>query len=132
MVYAEPMARAVVEPAVRELLDRFPRGGEHTGTVSFGGDDFILYADVRVRRTRPGLATVSVACWVVNRDTARYLGGSPPREEEALLPPEGTAVVDAPLTARVTEHLATRMNAHGTPGPDGDGRLAITVPTTSP
>ncbi|WP_327177808.1 hypothetical protein OG599_22685 [Streptomyces sp. NBC_01335] len=132
MVYAEPMARAVVEPAVHELLDRFPRGGEHTATVSYGGDDFLLCAHLRVRRTKPGLAEVSVACWAVNRDTARYFGGSPPRAEEALLPPEGTARPDDSLTARVVEHLAARMNAHGTPKPDGDGHLTITVPTTAP
>ncbi|MFI7291221.1 hypothetical protein ACIBRY_31905 [Streptomyces anulatus] len=129
MVYADPMARAVVRPAVIELLQRFPRGREFTTTVSFGGDDFALCAHVRVKRTAPGLAKVSLACWVVNRDTARYLGGNPPREDESFLPPEGTAVPDTSLTARVMGCLATRMNSRTTPRPDGDGHLAIDVPT---
>ncbi|MGC5533945.1 hypothetical protein [Streptomyces sp. SR-10] len=130
MVYADPMARAVVRPAVVELLQRFPRGQEFDTTVSFGGDDFTLRAHVRVRRTAPGLAKVSLACWVVNKDTARYLGDNPPREDENFLPPEGTAVPDASLTARVIGCLATRMNSRTTSRPDGDGHLAIDVPTS--
>ncbi|NEB87189.1 hypothetical protein G3I43_23900 [Streptomyces anulatus] len=130
MVYAEPMARAVVAPAVVELLQRFPRGREFTTTVSFGGDDFTLRAHVRVRRTAPGLAKVSLACWVVDKDTARYLGGNPPREDENSLPPEGTAVPDASLTARVVAALATRLNPGAVSRPDGDGHLAIDVPTS--
>ncbi|MBQ1110488.1 hypothetical protein KBY46_31970 [Streptomyces sp. 404i] len=118
-------------PAVAELLQRFPRGQECTTTVSFGGDDFTLRAQVRVRRTTPGLARVSLACWVINKDMARYLGGNPPREDENFLPPEGTAVPDASLTARVMDCLATRLNPGTTPQPDGDGLLAIDVPTSA-
>ncbi|EGE46054.1 hypothetical protein ACIQUZ_33375 [Streptomyces griseus] len=129
-MYAEPMARAVVGPAVVELLQRFPRGREFTTTVSFGGDDFTLRAHVRVRRTTPGLAQVSLACWVVGKDAARYLGDNPPREEENFLPPEGTAVPDASLTARVLDSLATRLNPGAVSRPDGDGHLAIDVPTS--
>ncbi|MEE1732792.1 hypothetical protein PUR33_27120 [Streptomyces sp. BE282] len=128
MVYAEPMARAVVEPAVAELLGRFPRGGEFSSTVSLGGDDFSMYAHVRARRTRPGVARVSVACWVVNRDTARYLGGSPPSAAETLLTPEGTADPDEPLTRRVVGCLATRMGAFAAAQPDTDGHFVIEVP----
>ncbi|MFW3464588.1 hypothetical protein ACN24K_31550 [Streptomyces microflavus] len=128
MVYAEPMARAVVEPAVAELLGRFPRGGEFSTTVSLGGDDFSMYAHIRAKRTRPGVARVSVACWVVNGDTARYLGGSPPSEAETLLPPEGTADPDEPLTRRVVGCLSTRMGAYAAAQPDADGHFVIEVP----
>ncbi|MEE1752738.1 hypothetical protein PUR26_09700 [Streptomyces sp. SP18CS02] len=132
MVYAEPMARAVVEPAVRDLMNRCGDGQGLSTTVAFGGDGFTLYAGVRVRRVATGQAEVSLACWVTNRDAARYLGGNPPSEDETRLRPEGTATPDGPLTTRVAGHLATRMNALGTPRPDSDGYLAVTVPLASP
>ena len=132
MVYTEPMARAVVEPAVRELMPQCSDGQEHSTTVTFGGDDFNMCAHVRARLAVPGQVKVSLACWVVNMDTARYFGSNPPSVDETRLPPEGTATPDGSLTSRVIGHLATRMNALDTPQPDHDGHLTITVPLTSP
>ncbi|MEU9234012.1 hypothetical protein [Streptomyces subrutilus] len=126
------MARAVVEPAVRELMRLCTDGREHSTTVAFGGDGFTLYGHVRVRPTEPGQADVSLACWAANTDTARYFGNNPPSAEETRLPPEGTAVPDESLTGRVTGHVAIRMNALDGPRPDHDGHLTITVPLTSP
>ncbi|CAM5395167.1 putative protein OS=Streptomyces microflavus OX=1919 GN=Smic_80050 PE=4 SV=1 [Streptomyces microflavus] len=129
MVYAEPMARAVVEPAVAELLGRFPRGGEFSTTVSLGGK-WRFQTMRHPGQAHPGREWRGslVACWVVNRDTARYLGGSPPSEAETLLPPEGTADPDEPLTRRVVGCLATRMGAYAAAQPDADGHFVIEVP----
>ncbi|MFD5110504.1 hypothetical protein [Streptomyces cinereoruber] len=132
MVYAEPMARAVVEPAVRELMHQCADGQEPSTTVTFRGDGFNMCAHVRARLTAPGQVKVSLACWVVNMDTARYFGSTPPSEKETRLAPEGIAAPDESLTSRVIGHLATRMNALDTPQTDHDGHLAITVPLTSP
>ncbi|MEV6954196.1 hypothetical protein [Streptomyces sp. NPDC051183] len=132
MVYTEPMARAVVEPAVRELMRECTDGREPSTTVTFGGDGFTMCAHVRVRAGEPGRAEVSLACWTVNEDTARYFGANPPTADETRLPPEGTAAPDGSLTSRVIAHLATRMDALDTPRPDRDGHLAITVPLASP
>jgi hypothetical protein len=71
---------------------------------------------------------IALACWVVNMDTARYMGGNPPAEKEVFLPPEGTAQWDEDLTSRVIGHLATRMNALAAARPTSDEHLTITVP----
>ncbi|MFI7320682.1 hypothetical protein [Streptomyces venezuelae] len=131
MVYAQPMARAVVEPAVRELMHQCADGQELSTTVTLGGDGFDMHAHVRVRPTAPGRFEVSLACWVANKDTARYFGNSPPSRDETRLPPDGTATPDAALTARVTGHLATRLEAVDGPRPDRDGHLAVTVPAAA-
>ncbi|HET6855609.1 MAG TPA: hypothetical protein VFH94_00735 [Streptomyces sp.] len=128
MVYALPMARAVVEPAVHELMQQCPVGGERSTTVEFGGDGFNMCAHVRVRMKPEGQAEVALACWVANMDTARYFGSTPPGEDETRLPPEGTATWDEPLTGRVIGHLATRMNALDAPRRGVDDHLTITVP----
>lgn len=132
VVYAQPMARAVVEPALRELMQQCADGREHSATVTLGGDGFDMHAHVRVRATAPGRFEVALACWVANKDTARYFGDSPPSRDEARLPPEGTATPDGSLTARVIGHLATRLEAVDAPRPDRDGHLAITVPEAAP
>ncbi|WP_229859957.1 hypothetical protein [Streptomyces poonensis] len=125
------MARAVVEPAVRELMHQCADGQEPSTTVTFRGDGFNMCAHIRARIAVPGQIKVSLACWVVNMDTARYFGSTPPSEDEARLPPEGIATPDESLTSRVIGHLATRMNALDTPQPDDDGHLVITVPLAS-
>ncbi|WP_258314427.1 hypothetical protein [Streptomyces sp. Act143] len=122
------MAQAVVEPAVRELMQQCADGQEPSTTVTLRGDDFNMCAHVRVRPTAPGQVRVSLACWVVNMDTARYFGSNPPSEDETRLPPDGTAAPDESLTSRVIGHLAARMHALDTPRPDDDGHLAVTVP----
>lgn len=122
------MARAKVEPAVRDLLQQSADGQECTSTVSLGGDGFTLYGHIRVLHTAPARAEVSVACWVANMDMARFHGGNPPTEAETRLPPEGTARPDDSFTARVVDHLATLMNALDTPQAGDDGHLTITVP----
>ncbi|MFI1680538.1 hypothetical protein [Streptomyces sp. NPDC020607] len=132
MVYAQPMARAVVEPAVRELMRQCADGRERSTTVTLGGDGFDMHAHVRVGPVARGQVEVSLACWVANKDTARYFGDNPPSRDEALLPPEGTATPDEPLTVRVIGHLATRLEAIGAPRPDRDGHLTVTVPFAAP
>ncbi|WSK24244.1 hypothetical protein OG730_35800 [Streptomyces sp. NBC_01298] len=122
------MARAVVEPAVLELVRRYPRGRSFSTTVSLGGDDFSMCAHVRAQWAAPGQVKIALSCWVVNKDTARYLGGSPPAVEEMRLPPEGTAHWDEELTSRVIGHLAARMNALSATAATSDGHLTITVP----
>ncbi|WP_404953188.1 hypothetical protein [Streptomyces sp. 147326] len=131
VVYTEPMARAVVEPAMQELMRLCTDGREHSTTVALGGDGFTMYGHVRVRPGEPGHADVSLACWTANMDTARYCGSDPPSEDEARLPPEGTATPDESLTNRVIGHLVIRMNALDGPRPDRDGHLTITVPFAS-
>jgi hypothetical protein len=128
------MARAVLEPAARDLLRRSADGQEHSTTVSFGGDDFTLYGHLRARRTGPGQAEVAVACWLVNMDMARFIGGNPPTEAEKRLPPDGTAVPDAAFTVEAARHLAVRMSAlDGSHAPtNGDGHHTMTVPLTVP
>ncbi|WUT33161.1 hypothetical protein OG392_36860 [Streptomyces sp. NBC_00691] len=125
------MARTVVEPAVLTLVQRYPRGRRFSTTVSCGGDGFSMCAHVQAQwATEPGQVKIALACWVVNLDTARYLGDSPPTRQEKLLPPEGTAAWDEELTGRVISHLAARMNALAPALPTGDGHLTITVPLT--
>jgi hypothetical protein len=127
-VYTEPMARAVVEPAILKLIRQYPRGRSFSTTVTFGGDDFSMCAHVRAQWAAPGQVKIALACWVVNMDTARYLGDNPPAREEMRLPPEGTAEWDEELTSRVIGHLAARMNALATALPTTDEHLTITVP----
>lgn len=88
MLFAEPMARSVLAPAARELLRQAADGEEHTTTVPYGGDDFTLYGHIRVRRMVAGQAEVAVACWLVNIDLARSMGGHPPTTAETRLPPK--------------------------------------------
>ncbi|GGX79163.1 hypothetical protein GCM10010510_25140 [Streptomyces anandii JCM 4720] len=132
MVYAEPMARHTVAPAVRELMERRSTGHQLNNTVTLGGDDFTLCAHVRVRWLTDDQAKVSLACWAVNTDTARYLGGHPPSDDEFRLRPYGTATPDEGFTSRVADHLAICMRALDSPQPDDDGHLAITVPWLPP
>lgn len=127
-MYTEPMARAVVEPAVRKLIRQDPHGRSFSTTVAFGGDDFSMCAHIRVRWAAPGEVEIALACWVVNMDTARYVGDNPPAGEEMRLPPEGTAEWDEELTSRVIGHLAARLNARTTALPTTDDHLTITVP----
>ncbi|MCX4681891.1 hypothetical protein OG413_42585 [Streptomyces sp. NBC_01433] len=127
-VYTEPMARAVVEPAVLKLVRQYPRGGSFSTTVTSGGDGFTMCAHIRAQWAAPGQVKIALACWVVNMDTARYLGDNPPAREEMRLPPEGTAEWDEELTGRVIGHLAARMNAPAAALPTTDGHLTITVP----
>lgn len=87
-----------------------------------------MCAHIRARRAAPGQAEIALACWVVNRDTARYLGDNPPVGEEMRLPPEGTAEWNEELTSRVIGHLAARMKAFATATPTTDAHLTITVP----
>ncbi|ELP63274.1 hypothetical protein ACKI1I_11595 [Streptomyces turgidiscabies] len=126
------MARAVVQPAVLELVQQYPRGRPFSTTVTFGGDDFTMCAHVRAQWAAPGQVKIALACWVVNMDTARYLGDNPPADEEKRLSPEGTAGWDEELTGRVIGHLATRMNALTAALPTTDEHLTITVPLVLP
>lgn len=87
-----------------------------------------MCAHVRAQWAAPGQVKIALSCWVVNKDTARYLGGSPPAVEEMRLPPEGTAHWDEELTSRVIGHLAARMNALSATAATSDGHLTITVP----
>jgi hypothetical protein len=132
MVYAEPMAINVVQPAVRELMARCSLQHELDDTVTLGGDGFTLCAHIRVQQTTDDQVKVSLACWAVNTDTARYLGGHPPTEDEYRLAPHGTATADEDFTQRVIIPLATCMDALSPPLPDSDGHLAITVPFRLP
>jgi hypothetical protein len=133
MVYAEPMARAVVEPAVRKLMQRCSGGEEPSTTVEFRGDGFNMCAHVRVHLTAPGQVKVALACWVVNMDMARYFGSTPPSDDETRLPQKvqrrGTRRV---THSRVIGQLATRMNALDAPQPNDDDHFTITVPLISP
>ncbi|MFE9686556.1 hypothetical protein [Streptomyces sp. NPDC006285] len=105
MVYAEPMAISVVQPAVRELMTRCSPHHELDDTVTLGGDGFTLCAHIRVQQTTDHQAKVSLACWAVSTDTARYLGGNPPTEDEYRLAPHGTATADEDFTQRVISPL---------------------------
>ncbi|WP_369217992.1 hypothetical protein [Streptomyces flavofungini] len=122
------MARAVVEPAILELVRHYPRGRPFSTTVTCGGDGFSMCAHVRAQWAAPGQVRIALACWVVNMDTARFLGDTPPDSKEMRLPPEGTARWDEDLTSRVIGHLATRMNALAAALPTADEHLTITVP----
>ncbi len=132
MVHAEPMARHTVAPAVRELMGRHSKHHPLNTTVSLGGDNFTLCAHIRVRWLTDDQVRVSVACWSVSTDMARYFGGRPPTDDEYRLHPYGTATPDEAFTGRVTGHLATCMHALDSPQPDDDGHLAITVPSVPP
>jgi hypothetical protein len=87
-----------------------------------------MCAHVRAQWAAPGQVKIALACWVVNMDTARYIGGNPPAEKEMFLPPEGTAQWDEDLTSRVIGHLGARMNALAAARPTTDEHLTITVP----
>lgn len=134
MLFAEPMARSVLAPAARELLRQAADGEEHTTTVPYGGDDFTLYGHIRVRRTVADQAEVAVACWLVNIDLARSIGGHPPTPAETRLPPEGTARPDGAFTIEAARHLAMLMGALGDPRSptNGDGHRTMTVPFPAP
>jgi hypothetical protein len=127
MVYAEPMASGTVQPAVRELMARCSPRHELNTTVTLGGDNFTLCAHIRVKQLADDQVKVSLACWAVNTDTARYIGGHPPTKDEHQLAPYGTAQPDEGFTRWVIGHLATCMNALDPPQPDRDGHLAVTV-----
>ncbi|MBE8472131.1 hypothetical protein IQ210_14360 [Streptomyces sp. 3R004] len=131
MVYAAPMARSTVQPAVHELMAQCSSARELDTTVTLGGDGFTLCAHVRVRQLTRDQMQVALACWVVNTDAARTLGGHPPAKDEYRLPPDGTAVPDEDFTGRVMDHLAVCLHALDVPHSDPDGHLAITVPRTA-
>ncbi|MCI3276702.1 hypothetical protein [Streptomyces cylindrosporus] len=122
------MASGTVQPAVRELMARCSPRHELNTTVTLGGDNFTLCAHIRVKQVADDQAKVSLACWAVSTDLARYIGGHPPTKDEHQHAPYGTAKPDADFTGRVIGHLATRMNALNSPQPDRDGHLAVTVP----
>lgn len=129
MVYADPMARFTVAPEARRLAAlRCPVGHDLHSTVTTGGDGFSLCAHVRVRWLTDDQVRVSVACWAVSTDFARYVGGRPPTDGEYRLAPDGTARPDEGFTERVTDRLAACLNALDAPHPERDGHLAITVP----
>ncbi|MFF1711953.1 hypothetical protein [Streptomyces sp. NPDC058268] len=117
---------------MHELMHQCADGQERSTTVSFGEDGFTTYAHVRLCPAPPGQADVSLASWTATRDTARYFGSNPPGDAETRLPPDGTATPDESLPSRVMGHLATRMNALGTPRPGREGHLTITVRLLAP
>ncbi len=110
--------------ALHELL---PAGDERSTKLRISDAEYAAYGDLRVTFPEPDRAKVSLACWTVYTDTARYLGNNPPTEAETTLPPEGTAITDLALTVGVIGDLAARWNALDLPHPDGN-HLTINVP----
>jgi hypothetical protein len=109
--------------AVQELLPA------SSTTVSIADADYALYADVRVALLSPERAKISLACWTVYTDAARYFGDHPPEDAERKLDPEGTAIPELNLTVGVIDELAVRLKSRDLPQPHPGGRhLTITVP----
>lgn len=125
----DDMLATKVEAAVRELLPGEADGQEHATTARIADEGSSYYGDVRVSIPALGHVRISLACWLVGTDTARYLGGDPPTEAEWMLPPDGTAITDLRSTVGVLDELAIRLNAIDPPVPHPGGRhLTITVP----
>ncbi|MEV8376939.1 hypothetical protein AB0P21_29620 [Kribbella sp. NPDC056861] len=98
-------------------------------TVSIADADYALYADVRVALLSPDRAKISLACWTVYTDAARYFGDHPPEDAEQRLDPEGTALPELDLTVGVIDDLAVRLKSRDLPQPHPGGRhLTVTVP----
>jgi hypothetical protein len=118
-----------VEAAVRELLPTQPGGEERAMAVSISDEGSSYCSDVRVSIPALGQVRISLACWLVGTDTARYFGDDPPTEAERMLPPDGTAVTNLRSTVGVLDELAIRLNATEQASPHPGGRhLTITVP----
>ncbi|MEU4390503.1 hypothetical protein [Kribbella sp. NPDC023855] len=116
------------DAAIRELLPTCSVGEERSTKVRVADAGYAVYGDLRVSLTAPGQAEVSLACWTVNLDTARYFGDSPPEEAETRLPPEGTAVPDLRMTIAVLDDIADRLKAVDAPRPQAGGsHLTLTV-----
>ncbi|WP_432944242.1 hypothetical protein ACQPXM_02375 [Kribbella sp. CA-253562] len=126
---SEQMLAASAESAVRELLPGHAGDEEFSTTVSLADVDSTLYGDVRIRVPELGRVEISLACWTVGTDTARYFGDDPPTVAETELPPTGTAVPDLASTIGVIDELSARLGALEPPSPHRGGRhLTITVP----
>ncbi|GAB2563545.1 hypothetical protein [Kribbella endophytica] len=125
----DDMLATKVEAAVRELLPGEADGQEHATTARIADEGSSYYGDVRVSIPALGHVRISLACWLVGTDTARYLGDDPPTEAERMLPPDGTAITDLRSTVGVLDELAIRLNAIDPPVPHPGGRhLTISVP----
>jgi len=121
---AEYLLASKAHAALRGLL---PAGEECSTKLRISDAEYAAYGDLRVTFAEPDRAKVSLACWTVYTDTARYFGNNPPTEAETSLPPEGTAITDLALTVGVIGDLAARWNALDLPHPDGN-HLTINVP----
>lgn len=115
--------------AIQELLPTCAVGEERSTTLRIADVDYALYGDLRVARSRPDRADISLACWYVNMDTARYFGDHPPDDAESKLAPEGTAVPDLAQTIGFIEALAARLKVRHIPQPSGDH---LTIPVSLP
>jgi hypothetical protein len=116
------------DAAIRELLPTCSAGEERSTTVRVADAGYAVYGDLRVGLAASGQAEVSLACWTVNLDTARYFGDNPPEEAETRLPPDGTAVPDLQMTIAVLDDIADRLKAPDAPRPHpGGSHLTITL-----
>ncbi len=104
-------------------------GQERATTVRIADEGSSYYGDLRVSIPALGQVQISLACWLVGTDTARYFGDDPPTEAETRLAPDGTAITDLRATVGVLDELATRLHATEPASPHPGGRhLTITVP----
>ncbi|WP_020391037.1 hypothetical protein [Kribbella catacumbae] len=67
------------DSALRDLLGN---GKERSTTRRISDAEYAAYGDLRVSLPEPGRAEISLACWTVYTDTARYFGDNPPNEAE--------------------------------------------------
>jgi hypothetical protein len=125
----DDLLAGAVEAAVLEQLPGHPGDQERVTTARIADEGSSFYGDVRVSVPALGQVRISLACWTVGTDTARYFGDDPPTEAETRLPPDGTAVTDLGSTVAVLDELALRLNAIDPASPHPGGRhLTITVP----
>lgn len=116
------------DAAIRELLPTCSAGEERSTTVRVADAGYAVYGDLRVGLAASGQAEVSLACWTVNLDTARYFGDNPPEEVETRLPPDGTAIPDLRMTIAVLDDIADRLKARDAPRPHpGGSHLTIAI-----
>ncbi|MGC4936342.1 hypothetical protein [Kribbella sp. DT2] len=120
----DDLMATAVEAAVRELLP-----GEGATTVRVADEGSTFYGDVLASVPELGQVRISLACWTVGTDGARYFGDDPPTDAETRLPPDGTAVTDLRSTVAVLDELARRLKATEPAVAHPEGRhLTITVP----
>lgn len=76
------------DSALRDLL---ADGKDRSTKVRIADAEYAAYGDLRVSLPEPGRAEISLACWTVYMDTARYFGDNPPDRRSAVVRDPGFA-----------------------------------------